>query len=166
MTTLQSLTAADLMSPKVIALPTNASIREAIATFEDEHITGAPVVDATGRAVGFLTTHDITRTEHIRGSRLDTERGDDGLADADAEEGGADDGFYGREDYSSTVLGEVEVEDWMSPGIISVAPGDDLKTVCSVLLENGVHRVLVMEGDKILGLVTTFDVVQHLAETL
>ena len=164
MSNLAHVTVADLMRRQVTTLPVNAPIKEAIATLEDEHISGAPVVDLSGKPVGFLTTHDVTRTEHMSGSRLEERTGDDDMSMSDEDDN--DDGFPSREDYSTATLGHATVADWMSPGIQFIAPDADLGTLCRLLDEESVHRVLVQEGDRMVGIVSSMDVVRHLAHAL
>jgi CBS domain-containing protein len=169
-TALKTTTARDLMQTEVITLPSDAPVREAVELFEDEHITGAPVVDAAGIPVGFLTIHDVARSEHLKGSRFETERGDDTLSEPFGEELGegtqANEEFYGRDDYSSTLLDEERVKDWMTRNVIAVAPDESLGGLCRLMVERSIHRVLVVDEAGVLGIVTTFDVVRHLAETL
>jgi CBS domain-containing protein len=166
---LNDVTARDLMQEKVITLPADALVREAISIFEDEHITGIPVVDDSGAVVGMLSEHDVARTEHVRRGRIESEGGDYDF-------GGSDDSldgpsveeaeFYSKEDYSPALLGQAQAKDWMHAGVVSVGPDDGLKTICEAMTREGVHRVLVLERRRLLGIVSTTDVVRHLARAL
>ena len=69
-TKLETLLARDLMQTEVITLPENASIREAVQTFEECGIKGAPVVDITGKPIGVITSSDVARTGHLEGDRV------------------------------------------------------------------------------------------------
>jgi CBS domain-containing protein len=158
--------ARDLMQKQVVTLRPDASLREALSTLEEHEITGAPVVDASGRPVGFLTTRDIASPDHLEGGGLAGRR-DMGLAELpsdELDEGMLDeDTILERDDYSPAVLGRGSVQDWMSEDVTSVEPGDDLRSICRVMSENSIHRVLVLEEGRIAGIVTTMDVVRHLA---
>jgi CBS domain-containing protein len=65
MTTLKqpflALTAGDLMSQPVKIIPQGMSLRAAARVLFDANISGAPVVDASGRCVGVLSTTDFVR---------------------------------------------------------------------------------------------------------
>jgi CBS domain-containing protein len=54
-----SLTAGDLMSHAVVAVPQGMSLRAAALVLTREQITGVPVVDANGRCVGMLSATDF-----------------------------------------------------------------------------------------------------------
>src|SRR3954447_696902 len=56
---LQGRTAADLMSQDVVSLPCEMSLRTAARCLARARVSGAPVVDASGRCVGVLTATDF-----------------------------------------------------------------------------------------------------------
>lgn len=169
MTTLTTLSAADLMQKNVAYLNVDDSIEEAISTFEGNRISGAPVVDRAGRLVGFLSSSDIARIEHVRDGRLDADR-DFAMANAESEDESWSENLerdiLGKEDYSSEVLGRQSVADWMNPDVISVEPDASLKDVCALMTKESIHRVLVVDDQTVKGIVSTFDVVRVLAREL
>jgi CBS domain-containing protein len=57
--TLKARTAAELMSEKVVSISDDAPLAHAIAMLVDHGFSGAPVVDAAGRAVGVISLSDI-----------------------------------------------------------------------------------------------------------
>ena len=74
-----TLRVADLMSLDPITVPLDATIEEAEILMRDRHVTGLPVVDATGHLVGVISQTDIVflavssvralirhRSDHIR----------------------------------------------------------------------------------------------------
>jgi CBS-domain-containing membrane protein len=56
---LLSLTAADLMTGVVMTIPLDMSLQGAARLFTQAHVSGAPVVDSTGRCVGVLSATDF-----------------------------------------------------------------------------------------------------------
>lgn len=56
---LLSLTAADLMSRELILVPAEMSLQGAARLLSRSHVTGAPVVDSSGRCIGVLSSTDI-----------------------------------------------------------------------------------------------------------
>lgn len=58
---LLALTAADVMSRDVLAIPRQMSLRAAAHQLVQAHVSGAPVVDERGRCVGVLSTTDLAR---------------------------------------------------------------------------------------------------------
>ncbi len=165
---LRSVKARDVMQTDVVTLPADAPISEAIRTLEEYHITGAPVVDAVGRAIGVLSVADIARGDHIQAGRLASDRHEYYLANPLEEELDdmrfGDEEIFAKDDYSGEVAGEQRVEDWMTPRVISVDPDSSLKVVCEIMAKESIHRVLVTEEDNVLGILSTFDIVRYLAE--
>lgn len=168
MTPLTDVRARDLMRTQVVTLNPDASIREAVETLQDDHLGGVPVVDAAEKVVGFLSLADIARIEHLQGDRVAEMRGDRQLAnpvgEALEEEALDDEEFAGREDYSPEMLGRETVGQWMTRGIVSVEPDATLKQVCATLVRESVHRVVVLERGRLKGIISTMDIVRHLAE--
>src|SRR5262245_32059376 len=127
----------DIMNRAVVTLSPDMTLAEAAARLERHEITGAPVVQA-GRVVGVLTTTDLR-------------------------------GVYGDDWNNPTHIGPVDaplgdptkirVAERMTQSIISLPPEADRAEAASVMLQYGVHRVLVMDGPFLLGIVTPLDVV-------
>lgn len=154
----------DVMRSGVVSFAATTPIGEALRALEEEHIGGAPVIGSLGELVGVLSIHDVLRAARERGDGPRApygyyaadpfEESDDGTLWADAEsfletQGGA--------------LGRDLVRDWMSPSVISVEPDAALNDVCEIMHRQGIHRVLVVEGLRLCGIVSTFDVVRFLA---
>jgi len=155
--------AADLMQTEVVQLTSDALIEEAIRTFEEYNIRGAPVIDGAGRLIGVLSESDLTRSEHVRGGRLSVE--DNEYTLANPSDGTGEDDVDAQE-YSPEVAGRQTVGDWMQHGIISVRPDATLKQVCETMERESIHRVLVTEGGRLKGLISAFDVVKYMAQAL
>jgi CBS-domain-containing membrane protein len=66
--TLKARTAAELMSEKVMSISDDAPLAHAIAMLVDHGFSGAPVVDAAGRAVGVISLSDIVIHDRNYGS--------------------------------------------------------------------------------------------------
>jgi CBS domain-containing protein len=168
MTSLTEVRARDLMRSQVVTLSPDASIREAVETLQDDHLGGVPVVDESEKVVGFLSLADIARIEHLQGDRVAEERGDRQLAnpvgDAMEEESVDDEEFVGRDDYSPEALGRETVGQWMTRGVVAISPSATLKEVCATMVRESVHRLVVLERGRLQGILSTMDIVRHLAE--
>lgn len=165
MTEKNRVTARELMHTDVQTLAPSDTIETAQALFEEARISGAPVV-ANGRLVGVLSLADIASPEHQREGRLRTQ-GDYELAEPVGEERtdelDPEDVLYRKEDYSPEVLGRELVGDWMSGGVVTVPPAATLEHVCQVMAERSIHRVFVADGERLLGVISSLDVVRHVA---
>lgn len=165
MSPLNKIHARSLMRTQVLKLSPNMPIPRALELFEDHKISGAPVVDTSGRVLGVLSATDITRAERMSESstRADSRKlvmreGDDESDDEMAEED-----LLSIEDYGPETSDGPTVGDWMNPEVISVRPDCTLPELCRVLVDNGIHRVLVMEQGELHGIVTSTDVVRCVA---
>lgn len=162
---LNEVKARDLMQTQLITLAPDATAKEAIETFEEYKIGGAPVVDPSGNLLGVLTVSDIAREEHLVEGRLSTERSEYYLSSPlDDEDWAGERELAYMESYSPETTGPDTVRDWMTPQIISVEPGASLRSVCRLMVKKSVHRVLVVEDNALKGILSTFDIVRHLAQ--
>ena len=163
----EDVKASDLMQKQVVTLRDSAPISEAIETFEDERISGAPVTDPAGNTVGVLSAFDIAHTRHLQRARIsnDSDKGeyDYGFYEEQAEEGFNEDAFSDKENYSPQLLGRDTVADWMNPKVIAVTPDTSVSEACTIMAQESIHRVLVMKGKEICGILSTFDVVRYIA---
>lgn len=157
----------EVMQRDVVVLHAEDSIRTAAEQFEEVAITGAPVVDAAERLVGVLTVSDIARSEHVSEHGVQTQP--EGRAPQDFEgsvdESGVDEEQFPTEDYDDEVLGRTRVGDWMTPRVVHLGPRETIKAACRLMLDEGIHRVFVVDDGKLVGVVSSEDIVRLLAET-
>ncbi len=165
MNPLDKIHARSLMHSQVLKLTANMPIPRALELFEDHKISGAPVVDTSGRVLGVLSASDVTQAERLGRSTTRAQtpalvmRGGDDESDDEL----AEEDLLSIEDYGPESAEGPTVGDWMNPEVISVRPDCTLPELCRVLVENGIHRVLVMERGELLGIVTSSDVVRWIA---
>jgi CBS domain-containing protein len=85
-------------------------------------------------------------------------------------DGATPEGIVTEWDYLSKIIAEgkdpatVRLVDIMTPGLITVKGGDGLESVAKTMTERGVRRVLVMQDDKILGVITSRTILARLEE--
>lgn len=150
--------AADLMQADVATVTVDDSMESAVRILEDLHISGLPVLDDAGKLAGVFSETDLERflrEQHEEGADTPAP------ADWDDEVDGENPPVASR--HPPALLGKERVGDWMSPSVISVAPTATLREVCRSMSRENVHRVLVAREGKLLGIITSFDVVRCLA---
>jgi CBS-domain-containing membrane protein len=158
---LERVTARDIMSRNVVNLRADMSLREAIEILMEEQITGAPVIDAEQRLVGVLSLSDIASYEvgRLRATeprrspyfhRLEYERFEEGLED---------------EELPEEILDSTSVALAMTPMTITVGPRTPAVEIARIMVKERIHRVLVTERFKILGVVSSMDILKAVAET-
>lgn len=167
-TTMDTLTAADIMRTDVVTVKPDTTVADLTALLEEEGITGAPVVDDQGFVRGVVSVSDVSRAVAGRAS---------GGSGGSGRAGGDDDApaeyyHFARRlpahlppDLPQSELGARAVRDIMTPATVSVRPTAGLGDLARLLTRAGVHRALVLEDDRLAGIVSAMDVVRVVAET-
>lgn len=175
----------DIMSTELLLLDPGDSLREAAELFSGEHISGAPVVQG-GRAVGVLSTTDLLDVEATTpgspaGAEDRTEWGE--FEAPESYEWSEDEppAVYFTEMWANAgadvlerfretdrpewdVLAERTVSEAMSRSVFALAPDTSAEEAARYMLDNEIHRVLVLDGEELVGVVTTTDLVRAVAE--
>lgn len=177
----------DIMTTDVLTLTPETSLREAMELLGRNHVSGAPVVSG-GTLVGVVSGTDLmtfasalsgvpterdtgawdiweepsierdVEAENEPASAFFSELWDD--AGADAVERAAN--IAGPE---WNVLEEHDVSEVMTRAPLStLAPGADAEAAADLMKRNSVHRVLVTEGDRLLGIVSAMDIAKAAAD--
>ncbi len=159
-----SLRASELMTSDVKTVGPEMPLTDLEAFFMNEGVTGAPVVSGE-RLLGLVSRSDIVRTlareeKEIHSAisfyhYLSPPDGEAPLPELFSLDPGS---TLGRH------LARLRVKDAMSHGILSVPPDASIEEVCKQMTAHGVHRVLVVEGESLKGLVSALDVVRAVAE--
>lgn len=163
---LGTLKARDIMRSNVFKLEPGTTVEEAVTSFAELHISGAPVVDRNGRLVGVLSAFDIARPENLRNGRLEGSGGEYPMGDASNDDYDDEDVSFSMEDYSPDVLQSATVSELMSTEVVSIAPDMPLKQICALFVKEHIHRAMVVEHGKLVGIVTTLDIARAVSEAL
>jgi CBS domain-containing protein len=129
------MTVAELMERNVKMVRSDASLAEAVVALAEAHISGMPVVDGSGMVIGVVSTTD--------------------LLTAEAE---MNDEFARKSLWENTA-----VQDIMTPRPFTIAPDEDVLEAARQMLYADVHRLFVAEGDRIIGIISTTDIVRAAA---
>jgi len=60
--------------------------------------------------------------------------------------------------WSPSLAGQI-----MTKPVVTVSPTDTLQRVCELMFNRRIHRVVVAEGSKIVGIITTMDILRSIA---
>lgn len=144
--------AKDVMTGHVVTVRPGTSVRELLELLRGTQWSGFPVVDDQGRPCGLVSQNDVLRALAAgTGASLEASRRKAALRLTDRAQTGGD------------ALLALPVSELMSTPVISCAPGTPLPEVCRAMVHHRVHRVLVVEADRVVGLVSATDVVRLLA---
>jgi CBS domain-containing protein len=148
----------EIMTTDVLTLDADATIREALETLEDYAISGAPVVDGTGKCVGVFSITDLVRRD------TEVEEGQGPLAIGWYQLGAMTDLMRGlREELDGETTNREVVGDWMTRDPKSVPPDATVAEAARLMADEDIHRVLIMEGPKLAGIVSSLDLVELIA---
>jgi CBS domain-containing protein len=174
------LTLRDIMTPDVITVAPDTPLAEVAELLAAEGISGVPVV-GTNRVLGVVSASDILDFSASDVGELADEGGGGPVWEALDEESGETrvapfyyDPWMDRQVASDAVawetdgslFGEHTAADVMTRRIFALAPDTPLDAAARYILERGIHRVLVIDEDVLVGIVTSMDFVRVVAEHL
>jgi len=175
----------DIMTKDVVTVSAELSVRDAMSLFATRHITGAPVV-SQGKVVGVVSLTDLAELAAASpGSPTDRHESQAEWGELEAEP----DGPEGAEPASAffsdlwddagaevsermrntqgpewSALDDATVAEAMTRLILSLSPTTAVDYAADFMRNAGIHRVLVMDGDRLLGLVSTSDIADAVAD--
>jgi CBS domain-containing protein len=159
-TTYERLKASDFMQRDVVTVAPDNTLQEALSLMTENHVTGLPVMDQFSRCIGLITSSDILNYEQDHAG----ESTEDGMAD-----------FYDPESqqweaiplsaFGLEEFGHVRVSEVMTRDLIWVDRDTPLKDVAQRMIDERVHRVLVMDvASRLYGILSAYDFVRFAAE--
>jgi CBS domain-containing protein len=174
----------DIMTRKVVALSPEHSLRDAMALLTSNHISGAPVVSGD-KVVGVISLTDLAefaasspgvpteRPELAEWGDFDEPRdlpeGEEPPAAFFAElwdDAGADvaERIGTSEGPEWNALEDHTVEEAMTRKLLALAPSTPVEFAARYMRGAAIHRVLVMQEGKLVGIVTTKDITDAVAD--
>ena len=138
----------DVMTCNVKVVNYNDPVRDFLDQLAEYEISGMPVVDADGQILGVATMTDVGKG--VQDPPLATE---------------ADRDFY-DDNGQSSALDSAKVADIMTEHVVTVCPESELSELAKLMSQSGIHRVFVVSGEEIVGVVTSLDMVRVLGEQL
>jgi len=155
-----SQTARDVMQTQVVTLAPETPLSSVQRLFYEESIHGAPVVDEQGRVVGMLSSADLLRAaaeEHdVAPGEPASFQNDLDLSHEEWERAPAD--------LAKRIGAERTVADAMSTGVVNVPQDAKVAEVARRMRDHHIHRVVVVDGDKLSGVISSFDLIQVLCD--
>ena len=147
----------DLIHTNVATVRSDLPVTELEQLLVREGISGMPVVE-DGELCGVVSRSDIIRV-------LAGAEGDAGATLAYYQEiAGAVRGPHSATHMASERIAALTVRDIMTRELITVAGDQPVREMAQTLVSRGVHRVLVTAGRRLLGIVTTLDLVRAIAD--
>ncbi len=172
----------DIMTREVVTLDPRMSLRDALEILTARQISGAPVVEAD-KVVGVLSAMDIIEflattpgVPDVTGTSEDEEpRELDGAAETSAayfvdfwSDAGADvaERFSDVNTAAWDLLAVHTVADAMNRGVVAFPPSADARAAADAMQRAHAHRVLVIDGGRLLGIVSALDIARAVAQRM
>jgi CBS domain-containing protein len=135
----------DIMTQDVVSAAPDMTLRDAMELLSERHVSGAPVVDG-GKVVGIFSATDLLAflAEDLNDTTPSL--------------------TFKRRRSRATPLEDVTVDEVMTRKVQSLPPDCSVDEAALIMGERQIHRVLVMQGDVLLGIVSTSDVARAVAE--
>lgn len=125
---------APFMSTSVESVTLADSLDTAEKRLEGRRITSLPVLDDSRRLQGMITRSDILRIGRVQAGM--------------------------RQDASLLTIPSMTVEQAMTRGVVEVAPDASVAEAANLMVRHRVHRVLVVEDRRVLGIFSTRDMMR------
>lgn len=146
------ITAADIMTAKVVTLSPETDIAQAAQVLLDNGINGAPVVDNENRLVGILCQSDlVAQQKRLPVPTIFTLL--DGYITLSSSK---------QIDKQIRKIAALTVSEAMTPDPVSVGPENTLETIASLMVDNGFHTLPVVEEGRLVGVIGKEDVLRTL----
>jgi CBS domain-containing protein len=139
-----------IMTRPVISVTPDTKVADAANTMLEKHISGLPVVDATGKLVGIVSEGDF-----IRRSEIGTQRNRGRFLKFILGPGEAAADFV--HEHGSNVA------EIMTPQPLTITEDTPLEEIVELMEKNNIKRLPVMRADKVVGIVSRSNLLQAVA---
>lgn len=152
--------AGDFMQRDVVTVSPDSTLREALSLMTENHVTGLPVMDRFERCIGLITSSDILNYEQDNTGESDEGRVAE-VYDAESQEWET----VSLSAFGLEKFGDVPVSEVMTRDLIWVDRNTPLKDVARRMIDEQVHRVLVMDvASRLYGILSAYDFVRVAAD--
>ena len=134
----KSVPVSSIMTKNVVKLNLSDDLTKAEMLFKKHHIRHIPVVNGNV-IIGMLSYTDLLRIS---------------FADAIEDE----------DDVDTTVYNMFTVEQVMAKKLVSISPETTIKEAAQILASKEFHALPVCEGDLLVGIITTTDLIKYLID--
>lgn len=128
----------DIMTKDLITLTATSSIAEAAKIFEENKVHHIPIISA-GKLIGMVSKSDYL---FFRRGFLDNTE---------------------DEKIEEIRMNDYQVSYIMTKGIAKLEPNSRINVALELFKENIFHAIPVVSNDKLVGIITTYDIINHLA---
>ncbi len=156
---MRELVAKDVMNTEVLKVHDDMTVAELAEFLVDHEISGVPVEDADGHLVGVVSLSDVAGSLTGRDEAVLTHTEREYYLTSWEER-------FNAEDIAGLRIAESEetVAEIMTPSILAVDEETPVGKVAEKMIDARIHRLLVTRGKKVVGIITTTDLLGLLVE--
>lgn len=155
-----NITAQEIMTPEVLLVQETWSIKQLADFFVEHHISGAPVVNHEQKFVGVVSISDMVQFDsmtaedkaNLVATHAYTEVVGQKLNQSDINR------------LASHANENCDIKSIMTPNIIDVELTATLPKIAGVIFDNHIHRVFVTENQKIVGVISTMNILGKISQ--
>ena len=148
--------ARDIMIAEVVCVREDMTLQQLAQQLQEHDITGAPVLDETGTLVGVVSAMDIILKNETLAERP--------VTDSDYHKETNTEGGYLWDDFGLEDMGDRRVRDIMSPEVVTARPETPIEELAGIMYSHRIHRVIIVEEDRLCGIVSTVDILKAVME--
>lgn len=142
----------DIMSKDVITVSPDSSVEEVAKILSDNNMSGLPVVE-NGKLIGMVSESDLI----VKDKKLhfpDYINVIGGIIYLES---------YKKFKKEFKKFIATKVEDLMSKKIVTIKPDDSIEDAATIMSEENINRLPVVEDEKLVGIITRGDIVKDIA---
>ena len=129
------------MSHPVLTITAEVPVQEALARMVKDHVRRYPVVDKNGKMIGIVTRNDLINASPSQATTLSVWE-------------------------ISYLLSKITVERVMATKVITTTPDNTVEEAASIMTNANISCLPVMQGDRLVGIITETDLFHILLEML
>ena len=156
---MREMIAKDVMNTELIKVRDDMTVADLAEFLVDNEVSGVPVEDAEGRLVGVVSLSDIARSLTGRDEAVLTHTDSDYYLRSWEERFNAEDIAGLRVAESDETVGEI-----MTPSIVAVDEEMPVSKVAEKMIDARIHRLLVTRDQKVVGIISTTDLLGLLVD--
>ncbi len=141
------------MTRDLIAVHKDTSLNELVDLFIQHKISGSPVVDDQNKLIGIVTKADILSYFMEVDLHLSIEHNLHDILETNLQNSCID----------NPSVSETTVNDIMTENPITVEEHVTAETIAKIMLENGIHRLVVVDKNETVGVISTRNILHYVA---
>ena len=148
-----SKTAGDIMTKNIITVKDDTSINNLVGIFIENKISCAPVINMKKQLIGIVTKSDILSYFMDIDLHLSIKHDLNDILESNLE----------NSDIKIQPDTDLKVNNIMTANPITIHENTTIESLAKIMLDNGIHRLIVKKDGTTIGIISTRDILYHVA---